>query len=221
MFNTMLPAQQRMMEQLLKLTPNALPKASIIIAFSITGIAFVFVLVSEFLKRKSKHPIKTKIFMGIECAFFVITIMTAAYGATGINTILEASRHGLTDYNISWSKILKGIENSPTEDKLPKDITNKVILYYRFGCEDCEAIYKNLNESTKSNPNVYWVSTRSPQGKTLRDTYPVTEVPTGVYITNRQTGITKDLTMRTEKGVILNEQNLNYLLELIESNQAD
>lgn len=221
MTNTMSPIQQRLMEQLLRLTPDALPKTSMILAFSIAGIAFVFVLVSESLKRKSNRPVKTQILTIIECMFFVLTIMSAAYGITGINTVMEASRHGMTEYNLNWSKILKGIENSPVEDKLPKDITNKIILYYRFGCGDCEAIYQNLNEKTKNNPNVYWISTRSHQGKTLRDTYPVTEVPTGVYITNRQTGITKDLTIRTEKGVTLNEQNLNYLLELIESNQAE
>lgn len=81
------------------------------------------------------------------------------------------------------------IKNSPIEDTIPDDLDGSIIIYYRFGCTDCEAIYTDLSKSISGKNNIYWVSTESKQGKELIKTYPVNSVPSGIYIySDKQNG---------------------------------
>lgn len=101
-------------------------------------------------------------------------------------TKATAIRHG--DYNapLSVSRAITAIEYSPEEDVLPEDyneLKGKIILYFRFGCQDCEDVYEDLSRQIEPvKDDVYWVSTRSEQGEKLRETYPVDHVPSLVYI---------------------------------------
>lgn len=120
----------------------------------------------------------------------------------------------------SIGKIITGIQNSPKEDKLPDDLTGCIIIYYKFGCPDCEAIYTELKEKLSDKPNVYWIASRSIQGKKLLGSYPVEKVPTGVYIyknpnKNATSFVQKQLYEKDENNnTILVNDNLNRLLEL-------
>lgn len=101
-------------------------------------------------------------------------------------TKATAIRHG--DYNapLSVSRAVTAIEYSPEENVLPEDyneLKGKIILYFRFGCQDCEDVYEDLSRQIEPvKDDVYWVSTRSEQGEKLRETYPVDHVPSLVYI---------------------------------------
>lgn len=86
-----------------------------------------------------------------------------------------ALSHGMYDDQITITKAYEGILHSPKEDKLPKDLNDTVVIYYRFGCKECEALFDTLQDEaakfeTKTGEKIYWVSTRSEQGKTLRET---------------------------------------------------
>lgn len=91
--------------------------------------------------------------------------------------------HGLYAANITIRQAVKSIQNTPKEDELPDDPAGNLIIVYRFGCGSCEAIHKDLDAYlTEQNVDPIYVSSRSPQGKNLLDNYPITSVPTAIYI---------------------------------------
>ena len=110
----------------------------------------------------------------------------------------KALSHGLESTNISLSDIKYGIQNSPKEDIVPKKLAGNIIIYYRFHCDDCEATYHDIKaEFEKNGANVYWISSRSKQGKKLLESYPVEEVPTGIYIRKNNYNDALEYTKRT------------------------
>lgn len=146
---------------------------------------------------------------GIICSAFVTIVM--------LQTQVIAQKHGMYQTHMPYASVLTGIEHTPEESTLPKDQTqlaNSLIIYYKFGCEDCEAVYFDLQESLPDNANIYWVSTRSEQGQELRKTYPVSNVPTIAYITDRNTAVTSEITNKYGEKVTLNQEKLQEILDL-------
>lgn len=128
-----------------------------------------------------------------------------------------AKMHGYEPNNtMSIQKLFYNIEKLPMESKLPENnLKNKLIIYYKFGCGDCESIHNTLKAKLKEYNDIYIVYTRSKQGKKLRKTYPVEKVPSGLYIQSNGEAVTLPLyTTDTNGNSTLNEQNLNTLLQL-------
>lgn len=125
--------------------------------------------------------------------------------------------------NMTISEIEWCSENSPVEDNLPDNITNSIIIYYRFGCKDCEAVYPELSNEIADKENIYWISTESKQGKKLLESYPVTSVPTGIYIHSNNTVKSPSYTQKSlyinDKNTVLDRTNLERLLYLQEQNR--
>lgn len=115
------------------------------------------------------------------CIFTFICICAVVYTIIIFNT---AQSHGMRTSNMTISETKLSIEKSPVEDILPENINGSIIIYYRFGCTDCEAIYADLSKSISDKDNIYWVSTESDQGKELMKSYPIDSVPSGIYIYN-------------------------------------
>lgn len=117
-----------------------------------------------------------------------------------------AKSHGLYTNDITLTQLIDGLRNTPKEDTLPDDIAGSIILYYRFGCPDCEAVYPDLKTVVENHPDnrIYWVSSKSEQGRTLLETYPVEEVPAGIYI--RQDNYGGGLTY-TQKPLFKTDEN--------------
>lgn len=141
--------------------------------------------------------------------------------ATAILCILcfIGTKHGMYDYNISVPQLITSITNTPEEDTLPDDLHNTCIIYYRFTCDDCEAIYDDLRTTFLGYSNVYWISTRSPQGKALTEQYPVSQVPSAVYIDNNGLAHTYLLMTRDSEGTYLDTDVVNRINELMQFNQ--
>ena len=146
--------------------------------------------------------------------FIVLSYVTISFALFHI-----AYQHGYREYMKQDIKdIIYSVKHSPVEDILPDNLTNTTIIYYRFGCHDCNKIDNQLQEKFKNSPNTYWVATRSEQGKKLRKDYPVESVPSALYIDNQKIGIVFDLkTQQTINGKIstsVNEQNVNELIHI-------
>ena len=146
--------------------------------------------------------------------FIVLSYATISFALFHI-----AYQHGYREYMKQDIKdIIYSVKHSPVEDILPDNLTNTTIIYYRFGCHDCNKIDNQLQEKFKNSPNTYWVATRSEQGKKLRKDYPVESVPSALYIDNQKIGIVFDLkTQQTINGKIstsVNEQNVNELIHI-------
>lgn len=130
-----------------------------------------------------------------------------------------AYQHGYREY---WKqdveKIIYSVHHSPIEDILPDDTTNITVIYYRFGCDDCNKLYNQLSEKLEHVPDIYWIATRSKQGIYLRETFPVETVPSAIYITDTTTAVSFDLYIKSKDingntSVSLNTETLNELLQ--------
>ena len=119
-------------------------------------------------------------------SFLLCVLAGTAGGILSLYTLCikaDAYSHGMVDSNITLQQAKTRIENSPEEDIPPANKKGVIFIYYKFGCEDCEAVYHELKQAfEKANVNVYWVSTQTENGKKLLDSYPVEEVPTGIYV---------------------------------------
>ena len=154
-----------------------------IITASIIFIILAAITITMFIKVKAKMILKIIATAGTSiCAAFLV------YTMLNVKTAYE---HGMTEMNISLVEMLDCIKNSPVEDSLPEnydELKGAIIIYYKFDCPDCKAIYNELSQKVKDNPNVYWVSSRTEQGKKILEKYPVEKVPTGIYIRKEDFG---------------------------------
>lgn len=171
------------------------------------------------LKQQQRH---IKYLFIYRCFIYFFIIINTFIMYLTINTITTAKEHGSDNLTKKpLSSIVYSIKNSPIEDILPSDKTNIIVIYYRFGCKDCELIYNKLKDKTENVNHIYWVATRSEQGIDLRKTYPITEVPTGIYIDENKKMheyllYTKS-TQNNKEYISLNENNLNELISHIKT----
>ena len=146
-----------------------------------------------------------------------ILVYLSIYGL--LSAYQTAKQHGYQDgLTVNAESLWRGIHNSPEESKLPEnpdELKQSLIIYYRFGCRDCEAHYQAIKTAVQPYTNVYWISSRSEQGKQLRETYPVEAVPTGVYITKDGTGLTYVLYTQLQNQTRLNEDELQSMLKAL------
>ena len=177
---------------------NQLTQLIMIIICVIMGFIVLFMLGQTKLKinkLKKDDSIEAPKLREILRARAIILIFISVIAVTSItiqidsfisltSTIKTAISHGLTSdiEKMSMADLKDLINNSPKESKLPDDIEGVIIIYYRFDCPDCRAIYNDLASAVANTDNVYWISSRSETGKSLLDKYPVDEVPTGIYI---------------------------------------
>ena len=141
-------------------------------------------------------------------------IMLSALSIFGIvDTYTTAKKHGYYgDLNATASSLWRGIQNSPVEDTLPTDLNQCIIVYFRFGCKDCEATYHTISKTLSAYEKVYWISSRSAQGKQLLETYPVAEVPTGIYINTEGSYLAYTLYKPTTEGPVVDNTELEHLI---------
>lgn len=158
-------------------------------------------------------------------AMVCIVMLLFAAIVANMALVSAALSHGMDDMSSSYAEIIRGLKNSPKEDRLPENLHGTVIIYYRFSCEDCQAVYQDLHETLDGLPDVYFVSTRSEQGKALLELYPTSRVPSGIYIMRENEAAANSeyptvdfvayaLDKEDEYGnVMLDIENLNKLLE--------
>lgn len=150
----------------------------------------------------------------IRIIFFSIIIILSI---TGIIKILTEYRNAALR---GWERQLETpigtlIETNrilPKESEIdPETIkTGDIILYLRYDCEDCHHAWPDLKKQLdimQETSNVRIIYTRSKTGKTLRETYPVAEVPSGVLIQENKQSIQKTL-YKEGHGDIANLQQL-------------
>lgn len=101
-------------------------------------------------------------------------------------TAIMAYTHGADLESLQRFSVLRtiqAIQKSPISDKSSGlDQRGNILLYYRFGCKDCEAVYNSLRAETMGKENIYWVASRQAEGQKLLRKYAVAEVPAGVII---------------------------------------
>lgn len=208
---------------IVQIFPDASWKYALIIAAILTICGIILFFLLEYSKRKQtmvqNTPSKKQYLIRnmVQIIIGSISLLAMFYLICGIQTLMQAHIHGMYQNNMSWKNMVTAIENTPVEDTLPdnpEDLQNSIILYYRFGCSDCEATFKEEQAYFQGLDDVYWISTRSEQGKELLKQYPVQHVPAGVYITDTNAGITRTLYLDTDKNVEFHSENAQELITL-------
>lgn len=222
--------------QIVSVTKNLTIGISLLLSAFLTIICIGIVILIEYGRRDRIHKMRTApaneitkyqiktgtkiasfIFQGI--AFFC-AFAFAIYFAYGCDTYANAKKHGMyqSPFQITWEHTIKSIQLSPLESTLPDntdELKGSLIMYFKFGCPDCEAIYQEQTEKLKDIEKLYWVSTRSAQGKKLLETYPVQEVPAGVYVKQNGTGVIETIYAKdANKNASLEKSKLNTLIDL-------
>lgn len=172
----------------------------------IGGLLLTFANVAIWLYTRKKKQAIASTFIGyaLFSVFYVICCLSIAD---------EAVKHGCDNvFAYTIQSLTQHINASPREDTVPDDLTGSVILYYRFGCTDCESIYDELQSRTSNWDNTYWVATRSAQGISIREKYPVANVPSGVYVTSSGKSVVKPL---VKQSGILDTKALQELAALL------
>ena len=106
--------------------------------------------------------------------YMVIAVMAYTHGA---------DMESLQKFGVL--RTIQAIQNSPVTDRSDDlDQPGNILIYYRFGCGDCEAIYDCLKAEVDGKENIYWVASRQSEGQKLLQKYTVSEVPAGVIIQN-------------------------------------
>lgn len=145
------------------------------------------------------------------CILFMTLLLVCS-----IKTCSLAISHGCTQNQLQTQNtktIWDNIHRTPKEDCFPTDTPKDAILiYYRFGCDDCELLYDSLQSAFKDIPNVYWIDTRSKQGKQLRETYPVKNVPSGIAIQDTNHTLLKVLYEKNKETIRLDTNAVSELI---------
>lgn len=159
----------------------------------------------------------------------ICTIIFAIISIIGMTTYMyfnhKALKYGAFDGYMHVESISSINDNAKygfiESDDIPDDLSGCIIIYYKFGCDDCARVHDPLLESLKKNgaENYYFVSSRSKIGEKLRETYPIDAVPTGVYIrrdknanVGHYTKVLYDTNSTAEDTDIFVEENLLYLI---------
>lgn len=167
---------------LLSLTPNLWITTGLILSIIIAILALIFAVLihNDFVKfikpktdtqnniefinmaKKLNTKIKTHISVVKLIAYVLpimiglsITLIMMLYAASVIELNKTAYEHGMYQHDLTIREIQYLIDNSPKESILPENINNSLIIYYKFGCSDCTAIYNDLNKKL-TNKQVYW-----------------------------------------------------------------
>lgn len=95
----------------------------------------------------------------------------------------SAAACGLWTPNIELTSAIESMRsgNTPQDESagiVGADLTDTVVVFYRFGCPDCEATHADIVEWAQANGlRLRWVSTRSDEGRAVFGATTLTEVP--------------------------------------------
>lgn len=147
-----------------------------LICTTLTGLLSLTGIYRNKRKPQSKSKRVNKIFAAASAAVFIPYMATA----------IMACVHGADPETLQRFGILRtvqAIQNSPIADRNGNlDQQGNILIYYRFGCGNCEAVYDSLKAATAGKEDIYWVASRQSVGRELLQKYAVPEVPAGVVI---------------------------------------
>lgn len=148
----------------------------ILICTALTGLISLTGIYRNKKKPQSKSKRVNKIFAAASMAVFIPYMATAVLACMHGADLESLQRFGIL-------RTVQAIQNSPIADRNGNlDKKGNILIYYRFGCGDCEAVYDILKAATAEKGDIYWVASRQTVGQELLQKYAVPEVPAGVVI---------------------------------------
>ena len=212
-------------------------QALVITGGVMTGVGAVAILVTlitaTVIRKKAKEGTEKKKNTGLKILLFAGT----ALGILGIIAIVGyatidgmAKKHGAFDSTYLAQPISKTmnsikhgyIEDSDTIPKETEDLYGKIIIFFKFGCPDCEAIHDALDAKGfigNDSDDIYFVSSKSELGNSLLTSMDIEleEVPSILYIKKNEDIIPYTLYIlykKENKKSVLDEEVLDRIIEL-------
>lgn len=154
--------------------------------FILGALVCTFIIVRMIKKRKTDSDVKVSRTMYIP---FVVTGLFLIALIALFTIQITGYRHGMTTENWKNSTVSEIIESnklSHVNQTLPDDAGGSIVIVYKYGCPDCEAIYYELLDIIEENEliNVYFVASNSEDGQYLVENAYIKYVPSGVYVRN-------------------------------------
>jgi len=179
------------MKLLIALTPpldwNLANTRNMLVAITVVTLTIIiFGLIIGIVLFKRGHNAKAvKPVLRISFALTGIILLISAISVItldiGYNT---AVKHGAFTRDMTIRFMYDGIKTTHIESKLPENLSGTIIIYYRFDCPGCRAIYKEESIAAEGVKNIYFISAKGEQGIALMKDYPVETLPSGIYIRN-------------------------------------
>lgn len=147
-----------------------------LICTALTGLISLTGIYRNKRKPQPKSKRVNKIFAAASAVVFISYMVTAVMACVHGADLESLQRFGIL-------RTVQAIQNSPIADRNGSlDQQGNILIYYRFGCGDCEAVYDSLKTATAGKEDIYWVASRQSVGRELLQKYAVPEVPAGVVI---------------------------------------
>lgn len=147
-----------------------------LICTALTGLISLTGIYRNKRKPQPKSKRVNKIFAAASAVVFISYMVTAVMACVHGADLESLQRFGIL-------RTVRAIQNSPIADRNGNlDQQGNILIYYRFGCGDCEAVYDSLKVATAGKEDIYWVASRQSVGRELLQKYAVQEVPAGVVI---------------------------------------
>lgn len=159
--------------------PNAFTTGIAVIAIGILCVALLAGI--RFAKKKPKHEKR------IKTACCVILGICLA-GTACLAYLYDAgAKRGMTmnDWKSeNVAEIIRINNETPVNQTLPEERNGAIVVLYRYGCPDCEAIYNGLRNAIDELglKDVYYVASSSEYGQKLVEEGDIRYVPAGVYL---------------------------------------
>lgn len=188
---------------------------NIVVGVAIATILFISMLVLLLIYGKliaKNKESKARKFVqyggiGITCLYcFVLLGLGSIYATSYI--------HGNQDPWLDIVTMEKYNATTPIENKLPQNLNGCTLIIYRYDCPSCHDIHADLVDKLKNQNKVYYVCSRSEQGKQIVEEYNVPEVPYGIYIpkSDNETLTRVSLSKSGSDGTqVVDDYNLNRL----------
>ena len=102
-------------------------------------------------------------------------------------TIAAGKERAMDPYATTPYDAVAYMNTTPVEDEIT-NTAGSVLLFYRYNDPDSASIYHELNAYMLAKTHVYWVSADSRQGRNLLENYPISDLPSAIYIAADKSG---------------------------------
>lgn len=125
--------------------------------------------------------------MKIHVAVISAALLTLLFTGT---LYTDGSARGMTF--IQWKSmdigtIINTSGKTPRSDRLPKQMNGHVVILYKYGCPDCEAIWPDLKQAVSDTglQNVHYIASSSDAGQRIIQQTHIDDVPALVYMRHK------------------------------------
>lgn len=175
-------------------------------------------------KQSTKAEKDENIIRIIEIIFLVMGLIIMLYAESLASLAKDKGAYGGFRQTETVASVIKAQKYgfNDESDLLPEDLSGSIIIYFKYGCEDCYDIHDELTKALKNKDNhIYFISTKSETGEKLLEKYPVAEVPSAIYITKEnseqnayaQVLLYEPSNENTERSVFIKD-NLEQLIKM-------